>query len=57
LASPPCATSIRSSSIRQSDDFGTANPLWGHVQQIYTEISSQPGRMLNDYRHLGFNED
>ena len=41
----------------QADDFGTANPLWGHVQQIYTEISSQPGRLLNDFRHLGFNED
>ena len=27
----------------QTDDFGTPNPLWGHVQQIYTEISSQPG--------------
>ena len=39
---------------------GTAaegNPLAGYVQRIYTEISSQPGRMLNDFRHLGFNED
>jgi hypothetical protein len=39
------------------DDFGTPNPLWGHVERIYTEISSQPGRLLNDFRHLGFNED
>jgi hypothetical protein len=23
----------------------------------YTFISSQPGRMLNDFRNLGFNED
>jgi hypothetical protein len=23
---------------------------------VYTEISSQPGRFLNDFRHLGFNE-
>jgi hypothetical protein len=39
------------------DDFGTPNPLWGHVTRIYTETSSQPGRTLNDFRHLGFNED
>ncbi len=39
------------------DDFGTQNPLRGHVDRIYTEISSQPGRMLNDFVHLGFNED
>ena len=38
------------------DDFGNANPLYGHVKRIYTEISSQPGRLLNDFRHLGFNE-
>jgi hypothetical protein len=39
------------------DDFGTANPLAGDVTRIYTEISSQPGRLLNDFVHLGFNED
>ena len=39
------------------DDFGHANPLAGDVTRIYTEISSQPGRLLNDFRHLGFNED
>jgi hypothetical protein len=39
------------------DDFGTANPLAGDVRRIYTEISSQPGRLLNDFTHLGFNED
>jgi Alpha/beta hydrolase domain len=39
------------------DDFGTPNPLAGDVTRIYTEISSQPGRLLNDFRHLGFNED
>jgi hypothetical protein len=38
------------------DDFGNPNPLSGHVKRIYTEISSQPGRMLNDFRNLGFNE-
>jgi hypothetical protein len=38
------------------DDLGTANPLAGDIEKIYTEISSQPGRLLNDFRHLGFNE-
>jgi len=38
------------------DDSGTPNPLRGHVKRIYTEVVSQPGRMLNDFRHLGFNE-
>ncbi|MGZ5035662.1 MAG: alpha/beta hydrolase domain-containing protein [Usitatibacter sp.] len=39
------------------DDSGTANPLAGSIDKIYTFISSQPGRMLNDFRNLGFNED
>src|SRR6266436_6252674 len=26
------------------------------ITRIYTEISSQPGRFLNDFRHLGFNQ-
>jgi hypothetical protein len=39
-----------------TDDAGTPNPLAGDIQRIYTEISSQPGRMLNDFRHLGFNQ-
>jgi hypothetical protein len=38
------------------DDFGTRNPLAGDVQRIYTEVVSQPGRLLNDFRHLGFNQ-
>ncbi|HEY1544330.1 MAG TPA: alpha/beta hydrolase domain-containing protein [Xanthobacteraceae bacterium] len=41
----------------KADDFGTPNPLFGDVQRIYTETSSQPGRTLNDFVHLGFNED
>ena len=41
----------------QKDDVGTANPLANHVKSIYTFISSQPGRMLNDFRWLGFNQD
>ncbi len=39
------------------DDNGTANPLSNYITRIYTEISSQPGRMFNDFRTLGFNED
>jgi hypothetical protein len=38
------------------DDFGTANPLAGDVTRLYTEVSSQPGRFLNDFRYLGFNQ-
>ena len=39
------------------DDSGTPNPLANYITRIYTEISSQPGRMFNDFRKLGFNED
>jgi len=39
------------------DDMGTANPLKGDVTRIYTETSSQPARTLNDFVHLGFNQD
>src|SRR6266536_6803 len=39
------------------DDSGTPNPLANYITRIYTEISSQPGRMFNDFRNLGFNED
>jgi hypothetical protein len=38
------------------DDYNNPNPLARHVKRVYTEISSQPGRLLNDFRHLGFNE-
>ena len=40
--------------------YGTAaqgNPLAGDVTRVYTEIVSQPGRLLNDFTNLGFNED
>ena len=40
-----------------TDDLGTANPLAGDVTRIYTETSSQPARTLNDFTHLGFNQD
>jgi Alpha/beta hydrolase domain len=39
------------------DDSGTPNPLAHYITRIYTEIASQPGRMFNDFRYLGFNED
>jgi hypothetical protein len=39
------------------DDNGVRNPIGGHIDRIYTETSSQPGRTLNDFTHLGFNED
>ena len=38
------------------DDFGTPNPLAGYIQRVQTEVVSQPGRLLNDFRHLGFNQ-
>ena len=38
------------------DDAGNPNPLAGEVTRIYTEVSSQPGRFLNDFRYLGFNQ-
>jgi hypothetical protein len=41
----------------KKDDFGTANPLAGDVQRVYTYTLSQPARLLNDFTHLGFNED
>jgi hypothetical protein len=39
------------------DDLGPRNPLGGHIDRIYTETVSQPARTLNDFTHLGFNED
>jgi hypothetical protein len=38
-----------------ADEAGTPNPLAGDVTRIYTEAVSQPARMLNDFRNLGFN--
>jgi len=38
------------------DDNAVANPMQGDIERVYTEISSQPGRFLNDFRHLGFNQ-
>jgi hypothetical protein len=38
------------------DDLATPNPLAHQITRIVTEVVSQPGRLLNDFRHLGFNE-
>ena len=38
------------------DDLGAPNPLAGDVTRIYSAVLSQPGRMLNDFRYLGFNQ-
>jgi hypothetical protein len=40
-----------------ADAAGTRNPLAGDVTRIYTFAVSQPARMLNDFRNLGFNQD
>jgi hypothetical protein len=40
----------------KADDNGGANPMAGDITRIYTEVRSQPGRMLNDFRTLGFNQ-
>jgi hypothetical protein len=39
-----------------ADDSGTANPLAGDIQRIYTYTLSQPARLLNDFDNLGFNQ-
>jgi len=39
----------------KEDASGTANPLAGDVNRIYSINRSQPARMLNDFRTLGFN--
>jgi hypothetical protein len=40
----------------KADESGSANPMAGDITRIYTEVQSQPGRMLNDFRALGFNQ-
>ena len=47
------ATFLRSA---KADDAGTANPLAGDVQYIYTFCSSEPCRTMHDFVGLGFNE-
>jgi hypothetical protein len=40
----------------KKDDEGNPNPLAGDITRIYTEVQSQPGRFLNDFRYYGFNQ-
>ena len=40
-----------------SDDFGNRNPLAGDVSRTLEFSVSQPGRYMNDFVWLGFNED
>jgi len=40
----------------KKDDEGNANPLASDIMRIYTEVQSQPGRFLNDFRYFGFNQ-
>ena len=40
----------------KADEAGTPNPMAGDITRIYTEVQSQPGRLLNDFRTLGFNQ-
>ena len=40
-----------------ADDFGTSNPVANSIRSVYTYTLSQPARTLNDFVHLGFNED
>jgi Alpha/beta hydrolase domain len=41
----------------ETDDEGNPNPLANDVQHAFTFAVSQPGRYLNDFRTLGFNQD
>ena len=40
-----------------ADSLGTPNPVAGRLEQIVVFTSSQPGRGMNDFVWLGFNED
>lgn len=40
----------------RQDSQGVGNPLAEQVSRAYSVATSQPGRMLNDFRWLGFNE-
>ncbi len=40
-----------------ADDFGTPNPVAGAIRVAIIEGSSQSGRYVREFLHLGFNED
>src|SRR5487761_52800 len=65
-AKDPTVNGIGFAAVRDFNSFlrysaahgaGTGNPLAGDVKRVYTFAVSQPARMLNDFRNLGFNED
>jgi len=62
-AKDPTVNGLGLAAIRDFNSFlkygsvADGNPLAGDVTRIYTETSSQPARTLNDFTHLGFNED
>jgi hypothetical protein len=41
----------------RADSAGTANPLAGAIQYVYTGCVSQPCRAMHDFVWLGFNQD
>jgi len=62
IAKDPTPNGLGLAAIRDFNSFlrydtSAANPLAGDVTRIYTETSSQPARTLNDFTHLGFNQD
>jgi hypothetical protein len=62
VARDPTVNGVGFAAVRDFNSFlrystDASNPLAGQINRIYTEISSQPGRLLNDFTDLGFNED
>ena len=41
----------------KADTAGTANPVAGDVKSVASWTLSQPGRLMNDFVWLGFNQD
>jgi len=41
----------------QQDETGTPNPLFGKIQYVVSQGSSQSGRFIRTFIHLGFNQD
>jgi hypothetical protein len=41
----------------QHDDVGTPNPLAGKINYVVSQGSSQSGRFIRTFVHLGFNQD
>ena len=65
VATNPVVTSVGMAAMRDfgtflrsatKDTLGTANPLAGDVKSMATWSLSQPGRLMNDFVWLGFNQ-